>query len=267
MPREYSIVGSVFGRLTVLEKIDQTSGSHKLFRCVCSCGREAKTTSWKLRSGHTRSCGCLNAEYVKSQTPNPNAKKRDPIYTIWQAMRSRCLNPTSKDYKNYGGRGIAICPEWDTFEVFKRDVGPRPTGGRYELDRENNNGPYAPHNVRWVLTPVNSRNRRNNVTLTYQGNEYCQKDASVASGVPEHVLIRRRKRGLVSEAELFAPSLRVSLQTHVPDVVLQPRYLTAGSFNPGSEIEITPFSGVSKSGAGCISHAGGAGDRGHVGSG
>lgn len=48
-------------------------------------------------------------------------------------------------------------------------------------------------------------------------------------------------------------------QTNLSYVILKASYLAAGGFDSLSETEIIPLSGVSKSGAGCISHAGGAG--------
>lgn len=82
-----------------------------------------------------------------------------PLYRVWGNMRSRCNNPNSQGYKNYGGRGIKVCRRWDAYEQFAADVGPHPGKG-WTFDRINNNGDYAPSNVRWATAKTQSRNQR-----------------------------------------------------------------------------------------------------------
>ena len=81
-----------------------------------------------------------------------------PEYRSWQMMKNRCLNPKSRDYPYYGGRGIYVYPEWLTFEAFLRDVGRKPSP-ELTLDRIDSNGNYEPSNVRWATRSTQARNR------------------------------------------------------------------------------------------------------------
>lgn len=56
------ISGQVFGRLTVLEKACQDRLKRWKWLCRCSCGVLIVVSSNNLRSGNTKSCGCLHIE-------------------------------------------------------------------------------------------------------------------------------------------------------------------------------------------------------------
>jgi hypothetical protein len=119
-------------------------------------------------------------------------------------MRARCLNPNTRFYSDYGGRGITICREWDSFEQFLADMGPRPTVG-HELDRINNDGPYASWNCRWATKAEQSRNRRNNVFLEWNGERKTLAEWVRAVDVPEATLRRRLRDGWPIERVLGTP--------------------------------------------------------------
>ena len=82
-------------------------------------------------------------------------------------MLERCRNPHNISYPDYGGRGITVCERWHDFSCFYRDMGDPPPGT--QLERRDNNQPYAPDNCYWVTRLEQANNKRNNVKLTFDG--------------------------------------------------------------------------------------------------
>lgn len=156
------ITGQRFGRLVVISKTDQRICRHVVWKCICDCGNECFVPSNSLRLGKKRSCGCLEIESrgIGRITHHMSDQK---IYKNWQGMRKRCLKTYHKNYKDYGGRGIKVCEEWnESFQAFFDYVSQLPHFGEegYSLDRINNDGNYEPGNVRWATHKEQSNNRR-----------------------------------------------------------------------------------------------------------
>lgn len=94
--------------------------------------------------------------------------KRPPEYVVWLGMRQRCRDKNCASYKDYGGRGITIAPEWDSYEQFRVDMGERPSAS-HSIERLENDLGYSKANCCWALKETQNRNRRTTVNLTFMG--------------------------------------------------------------------------------------------------
>ena len=89
-------------------------------------------------------------------------------YRIWKHIKQRCLNKNSKDYSNYGGRGITICDDWLEFSNFWKDMQDG-FDDTLSIDRIDNNRGYCKNNCRWATAQEQANNKRNNRLYLHQG--------------------------------------------------------------------------------------------------
>lgn len=90
---------------------------------------------------------------------NESSKILRREYGRWYRMMSRCYNEADQAYKNYGGRGIAVCKRWHVFANFFLDMGPPPSDD-LSMDRIDNDGSYELSNIRWATASLQMQNRR-----------------------------------------------------------------------------------------------------------
>ena len=160
------IVGQTFGKLTVVSLSEKRVGKKYIWNCRCECGGSAWVRGDALKSGHTKSCGCIGVEMlVAANTVHGETKFggiMTPEYRAHRQALDRCYNPNNKHFKDYGGRGITMADEWrgdGGFARFLEHIGRRPSS-LHSIDRIDNDKGYEHGNVRWATRTEQQRNQR-----------------------------------------------------------------------------------------------------------
>lgn len=127
------------------------------------------------------------------------------LHRIWKSMRTRCNNPNCLSYKNYGGRGIKICDEWDEFLNFYNWAIYNGYSDNLTLDRIDNNSGYRPDNCRWVTVKEQCNNQRKNIYVTYNGKKCHPKEVSELSGISFNTIYSARNVQGITDFTDFKP--------------------------------------------------------------
>jgi len=195
IPKNFQdLTGLTFGRLTVLRR-SENRGDRVVWLCKCECGQEKSIEANSLRTGKTKSCGCLLSETMrKRQYKHGFGNER--LWIIWRNMIDRCTNTKHPNYRRYGGRGTSVCNEWkNNYLAFKSWALSHSYADNLTIDRTDNNGNYEPDNCKWVTTDVQDYNKRNTVYITIGNETKNLKEWSRTSGLSKNLIYSRFKRG------------------------------------------------------------------------
>lgn len=198
-----TLVGCVFGRLTVIKRSGSSKNNRCLWECQCSCGNIKISSSISLASGDCTSCGCVKDKY-KSQ----GASSQSRIYKIWQGMKKRC-HPIRGLY-DYGQRGIRVCDEWNSdFLAFYIWAIGNEYSEELTIDRVDPDGNYEPGNCRWATVAQQARNKRNTYYVELEGVRYCFRDLLDLAECPYNpqVVKKRIKRGWTVQEAMWIPRI------------------------------------------------------------
>lgn len=187
-------IGNRFGIWTIIDEPNiRMYRTHIGVICRCDCGTERLVSTYCLKYGNSKSCGCVSL--INSAKKNrTHGQSQHRIHGIWRSMKERCQNPNHHGYHRYGGRGIKVCKRWQKFENFLADNEAIFNEG-LTLDRRNNDGHYSPRNCQWVTKKDQSNNRHNNLFLEFNGERLTCAQWAVKVGVKEITLRKRIQAG------------------------------------------------------------------------
>jgi len=262
MSKYIDLVGKRYGKLTVIRKTEERRGSFVVWECLCDCGNKCKVITGSLKNGNTMSCGCLSENNLRKGLKLAHSESKTRLYAIWTGMKRRCNNKNTKSYKNYGGRGIKVCKEWNDYVNFREwalQNGYSDNQG-LSIERKDVNGNYCPENCEFIPFKEQSKNRRNTKKWIINGIERREAELCREYGIRRETFIYRINKGWALIDALTKPLLRREmsfsmniatilsgysnyLKEHIKSKYTQRNYLTAvkrfiaqGGYNSLDEI-------------------------------
>ena len=163
-------LGKKYGRLTIIEVWWDKEKKATMCKCKCDCGNTHISYISKLTSGQVASCGCQRG----NKKHNGHGSR---LYRIWQAMKTRCLNPNAANYRYYGGKGITVCDEWMNYAPFEEWAKENGYSDSLTIDRKDINKGYCPQNCEWVTMKHQNNHHKSNIyQIKMGGQTYSLRD-------------------------------------------------------------------------------------------
>lgn len=193
--RLIDLTGQRFGRWVVVGRDGSGKYGAPYWECLCDCGSTSRVCGASLRTGISRSCGCLCAETtsIRSKKHGHSGTNRTPTYRTWRSMVRRCTNPKDNRAYAYLARGISVCDRWRSFENFLADMGERPEGKT--IDRIDNEKGYFPENCRWATASEQATNKRTSRWIEHDGRRMTLSQWAAEFNIGIGILHHRLKSG------------------------------------------------------------------------
>jgi hypothetical protein len=223
--RVRDLTGQKFGRLLVVSFCGYTDQGKAKWQCHCDCGNNPVVIGASMKNGRQVSCGFHKNEICAKRMKEYATKHGlayTAIYRAWKGLLSRCYNPNSNCYPDYGGRGITACAGIRTSVVtLLNAVGHRPES-HLSLDRKNNSLGYwcgecvecvknnRPMNLRWGDDFVQCRNQRTNRIIKYNGESKCVAQWAEDTGITQNAIKMRLDRLGWSVKRTLTTPLRIT---------------------------------------------------------
>lgn len=174
---EEPIIGKRFGKWIVKEELGKDKKHGVVVKCICDCGNEKNILLYQLRTGRSKSCGCIKKENAKKLFSTHGLSKTQ-IFRVWLGIKKRTDHNSKWCVGNYKKFGIKMCDEWkNDFKAFydwsiengyKEEKLPNGMN-KWTIDRIDNRGDYCPENCRWATNKEQMNNQTTNRMITYKG--------------------------------------------------------------------------------------------------
>jgi hypothetical protein len=185
-----------------------------MWECECDCGKTRIVSGDTLRLGNATSCGCAAIERITA-LKYKDGRCKDRLHGVWRNMKNRCYRKNTTHYKYYGERGIKICDEWLEYANFKKwahengydENAPK---GTYTIERIDVNGNYEPMNCKWISSEEQSKNRRSNYRVTFDGITTTLSDFARMFGLNYSTMVSRVYAGTFDLMRINGKQIKIT---------------------------------------------------------
>ena len=185
------VINTIINGCLILEELPSIKYTNREILAKCICGNTFKVKLNSLKTGNTRSCGCVRKEKSRQLCLSraTHSKKGTRIYRIWQSMKARATGKADRD--RYFNRGITCDPRWLSFAEFYFDMGEAPAN--CSLDRIDNNAGYCKSNCRWATHEQQCNNKESNIYCYLWDFKYSMSQACRILGLSKSAVNSYRK--------------------------------------------------------------------------
>lgn len=179
-----------FGKLTIIEFLGRKA------KCRCDCGKIKILDKYNVMFGTTKSCGCEKKRLITIKNRKHN-KCKTKLYSLYLAIKKRCYNKNSENYKWYGNKDIKICKEWLGEEGFLNFYNWATNNGYKDglsIERIDISKDYSPSNCKWIPLSEQWKNTSRTVKVFNKGEIKFVGEISKQYNIPKSTLYSRIKR-------------------------------------------------------------------------
>lgn len=190
--------GEMVGSVIFLHDVNNALNPNR--RCAmfrCDCGTPFIAQIYKVKTEETQSCGCLHIKMTK-QANTTHGLKSHKLYGVWSAMKARCYNPNTSQFKDYGGRGVIVCEEWknDFINFYKWAISNGwKLGLQLDKDIKGDGMIYSPTVCVFVNAKDNSNRRSTSKYITYNDKTQTVAEWATELNISLKNLYQRMSRG------------------------------------------------------------------------
>ena len=156
--------GKKFGKLTVLKENGKNKYGEILWDCECECGNICTVSGTLLRNGHTKSCGCIKIDRLKSLWDDDEYRKNmselatERNIEMWkdEEFKKTLKEKIKKSWEDEERRKVAseaTRKQWEDEEFRKMNSGENSPLYNHDLTeeerKERENGARSPESIKW----------------------------------------------------------------------------------------------------------------------
>lgn len=159
-PKDYT--GQRRGSLVAVSSTGRTcNNSDYYWNFLCDCGNTRVMSIGAFTSKPHPSCKECGKKRVVAANTTHGFKQSNKVYKTWCKIKERCYCETSKDWKDYGAKGIKLEDYFlEDFLNFYNYIGEPPDNdNRWSIDRINHEKDYERGNIRWATDFQQARNK------------------------------------------------------------------------------------------------------------
>lgn len=206
-------IGGKYNRINVIEDLGVVNGKRRV-KGKCECGVEKNFNWMNVKSGKTKSCGCLSIE-----KHTRHGLSSHPLYTTWEGMIDRCYNKNYNKYHRYGGRGVIMCKEWRIyFKCFYNWAISNGWKPGLSLDKDKLAPTrlgviYCPEFCCFMTRKENTMYRSNSRVVEYNGEKLCVSQMAAKYGINQQTFRGRLNGGWTVEEIVTTPLFKYDKKT------------------------------------------------------